>query len=104
MGASDYRCGKCHTMFSWGDVFEHSALGAGGMGIIVYTCPVCGGREEYRVEDGKLGFGYVYAAGDAHFSVMEERAVAGLVVTGGGGGERGVTVEYEGRVWRFGQR
>jgi hypothetical protein len=43
-----------------------------------FTCPRCQKGTDARIEHSKIWFGYVYAAGSAHFCGMEEVAVDAL--------------------------
>lgn len=44
-----------------------------------FTCPHCRADSPVRIESGRVSFGYIYAAGTAHFSAEEEHAVPGLL-------------------------
>lgn len=46
--------------------------------VIQHICPQCDHPSEAQIEPGEISFGYVYSAGDLHFSVMKKIEVAGL--------------------------
>lgn len=48
-----------------------------------WTCPACAATNDFRLVDGAVELGYVYAAGTAHFAAMADVPVAGLTVTAG---------------------
>lgn len=98
MDAFHHRCSKCHAARAWGELFAQSTMGYPELRVLVHTCAACGTRDEYQAAAGRLSFGYVYAAGAAHFAAMEDHAVAGLGVVETAGA---VQVDYEGRQWRF---
>ena len=64
-----------------------------------FRCPSCGAKDEVQLENGAVCFGYVAAAGAAHFTRMIEIAVGGLSVSRDGDA---LVVELGGRTWRVG--
>lgn len=60
--------------------------------VVHHICPKCGEREELQLVDSEARFGYVYAAGTAHFSPEERASLPGLRVWVEG---ENLCVEYE---------
>ena len=77
---------RCH--FHWPELPEPN--------VFLCSCPSCGDTWQFQVEEGRLRFGYVYAAGRGHFADMESLGAVGLSVHPATGG---VVIEYEGLRW-----
>lgn len=60
--------------------------------VVQHTCPKCGEREDLQLVYSEVRFGYVYAAGSAHFSAEERASVPGLMAWEKG---ENLCVEYE---------
>ena len=60
--------------------------------VVQHFCPKCGQREELQLVYSEVRFGYVYAAGSAHFAAMEHAKVPGLLAWVEG---KSLCVEYE---------
>lgn len=74
------RCPSCKdavpvAVFLAGCTGYHPALGT-----VRRTCPACGGVDDFRLVDGAVQLGYVYAAGSAHFAAIQDVPVPGLAV------------------------
>ena len=59
-------------------------------------CATCGHREEVGLRPGMVEFGYLYAAGTAHFSRTWAQALPGL---GALRGTDGLQLRYAGEIW-----
>jgi hypothetical protein len=46
----------------------------------LFICPQCQAPSEVRLQSGRMWFGYIYAAGSAHFSPEDQHLVPGLRV------------------------
>ena len=62
-------------------------------------CPGCHGVTEVQPEPGALWLGYVYAAGQPHFSAMEKIPVDGLRVSAD---SRSMEIKLGDRTWTLG--
>ena len=66
------------------------------LGVVQQHCPLCKGRNEVEIEPGGMWFGYIYAAGSAHFS--RERFCE-LPISGRLPKDDGLHVRIGDRVW-----
>lgn len=66
--------------------------------VLIHLCTQCGEREEVQIEPDLVLFGYVYAAGTAHFCAMERCEIPGLGV---GGREQDLLLTLADRQWRL---
>jgi hypothetical protein len=70
------------------------------LNVLKCACPYCGETSEIQIENGVLWFGYIYAAGTAHFAAMEPVHIDGLSVQHSDGL---ISLEFEGKEWIIGQ-
>ncbi len=64
--------------------------------VLTWTCPLCKFTTEIQVGEGGIWFGYVYAAGRAHFAGMEWVRLDELSVKQDGGM---IVIEISGISW-----
>lgn len=65
-------CSRCEGSYTVLDLVERAEDWWRNVDVVRSTTPCCAAREEIRIEPGKVGRGYVYAAGGPHFCGMVE--------------------------------
>lgn len=90
------KCWKCKRDYNVSDYFDGVRVWWPSIDVLQRECGNCGHKEEMRLESGKISFGYIYAAGTAHFAAMEEVMIEGLEVTRLGSA---LEVRLDGKVW-----
>lgn len=92
----DLDCLSCRALFTPAEFlgcFERYSPAVDAMG---WRCPHCGGHTDIRLSRDEVHRGYVYGAGEAHFSDEHQIPVPGLRVAHGAGG---LLVELGDRRW-----
>jgi predicted RNA-binding Zn-ribbon protein involved in translation (DUF1610 family) len=69
--------------------------------VVRFTCPKCGKDTDAQLETSKVVFGYVYAAGSAHFCGVDEIVVEGLEVSRD---RSNLAAHLDGQDWIIGER
>jgi hypothetical protein len=70
------------------------------LNVLKCACPYCGEISEIQIENGIIWFGYIYAAGTAHFAAVEPVHIDGLCVQHS---SDSISIEFEGKEWIIGQ-
>lgn len=69
---SSVECPQCRKLFTLDEFLNNCSLYNFDLDVVVFLCPECGAKVDARVEDRKVTLGYLYGAGNVHFSGMVE--------------------------------
>ncbi|HEX2735836.1 MAG TPA: hypothetical protein VHM70_29755 [Polyangiaceae bacterium] len=85
-GASPLGCPSCKAALSGQQLLEGCEGYWTALGVSRFTCPHCQSATEVQLENGRVTWGYTYAAAAPHFAGMIECRMDGLSVEETDGG------------------
>ncbi len=89
-------CPKCKRPYEVEEFLDCCKTFWPKMSVINWTCKECESKQEIVVEYSTITFGYVYAAGEAHYASVQEVSVPGVMAYKI---KDILVLEYEGRKW-----
>ena len=98
--AATITCTRCKKQIPIDVFFDSCTNYFPDLRVMECTCPGCGDRIEAQPEPGAVWLGYIYAAGQPHFSGMEKVLVEGLRVSAG---SQSMQITLGDRTWTLGK-
>lgn len=92
-------CLECRTVFPPLEFLGRFERFRPNVRVLDWRCPRCGAQAEIRLVDDEVQRGYVYAAGEPHFSDEHHIPLPGLRAIPGAAG---LLIEFGDRSWTVG--
>jgi hypothetical protein len=98
MPAATLECPSCKKAVTIDAFLSSCSDFCSAVNVVRFTCPLCRGSTDARIERGRISLGYVYAAGAPSFCGMVDVTVEGLSAWQEGAE---LAAEFGGKVWKI---